>query len=282
MLKAVYSGVPGSYAEEAALDYFGKEAGLLMASSFEDAAQKLFRQEADRAVLPIENSTTGAIAAVYDLLERYGLYIVGEQYVRVRHCLMVLPGTRLSDIREVVSHEQGISQSEDFLLQHPDWLRRPVYNTAAAAEMVAKSGRNQLAAIASVRAAEHYGLEILAHDINRKAENYTRFIIAAREPLPSRDGGKISIHFTLPHVVGSLCRLLQVFEERRMNLVKIESRPMADRNWEYRFFLDFLAEELPESWDGLFKEVQEHTGSFRFLGCYQPGDPACKEDGYEV
>lgn len=276
MLKAVYSGIPGSYAEEAALDYFGKGAELLTASSFADACKKLASGEADQAVLPIENSTTGAIAAVYDLLGQYGFFIVGEQYVRVRHCLLALPGAELSGIREVVSHEQGISQSADFLAKYPDWICRPVYNTAAAAEMVAQSGSLQMAAIASRRAAEHYGLVILADSINRKSENYTRFVVIAREPLKQDCAGKFSVQFTLPHTVGSLYRLLGVFEKNRMNLVKIESRPMADRNWEYQFFLDFLAESPDKHWDSLLSEVKEYTGSFRFLGCYLPGESNCE------
>ena len=158
MLTAVYCGVPGSYAEEAAILYFGDGAQLITASSFQNAFDRLRDGEADRAVVPIENSSTGAIAAVYDLLGRYGFHIVGEQYVRVRHCLLAKKEAELSDIREVVSHEQGISQSLEFLGQHPEWLRRPVYNTAAAAKMAAESEGLRLAAIASRRAAECYGL----------------------------------------------------------------------------------------------------------------------------
>ena len=154
MLTAVYCGVPGSYAEEAAILYFGEGAQLITASSFQNAFDRLRDGEADRAVVPIENSSTGAIAAVYDLLGRYGFHIVGEQYVRVRHCLLAKKEAELSDIREVVSHEQGISQSLEFLGQHPEWLRRPVYNTAAAAKMAAESEGLRLAAIASRRAAE--------------------------------------------------------------------------------------------------------------------------------
>ena len=124
MLTAVYCGVPGSYAEEAAILYFGDGAQLITASSFQNAFDRLRDGEADRAVVPIENSSTGAIAAVYDLLGQYGFHIVGEQYVRVRHCLLAKKEAELSDIREVVSHEQGISQSLEFLGQHPEWLRR--------------------------------------------------------------------------------------------------------------------------------------------------------------
>ena len=272
MLKAVYSGIPGSYAEEAALAFFPQGTPLLQASSFGDACKKLAEGEADRAVLPVENSTTGAIAEVYDLLSRHGFFIVGEQYVRIEHCLMALPGTELSQIREVASHEQGISQSAEFLGNYPNWVRRPVYNTAAAAQMVAQSGSPHMAAIASRRAAEYYGLSILAGNINQKAENYTRFIIAAREPEFAENSRKISLLFTLPHTVGSLCRVLRLFEEAGMNLVKIESRPMADRNWEYLFFLDFVTDR-PDSPEQLFEHVRECTQTFRFLGRYPHKEP---------
>lgn len=277
MQTVVYSGIPGSYAEEAALSFFPAGTSLLTASSFGDACKKLADGEADRAVLPVENSTTGAIAAVYDLLSRYGFYIVGEQYVRIQHCLLALSGTKLSDIREVVSHEQGISQSAEFLANYPDWIRRPVYNTAAAAEMVAKSGSHQSAAIASRRAAEYYGLDILAADINQKEENYTRFVVVSREPDFPPHSQKISLLFTLPHTVGSLCKVLRLFEEAGMNLVKIESRPMADRNWEYLFFLDFVTNR-PDSASSLFERVRECTQTFRFLGRYPHKDPGIKEE----
>ena len=137
MLTAEYCGVPGSYAEEAAILYFGDGAQLITASSFQNAFDRLRDGEADRAVVPIENSSTGAIAAVYDLLGRYGFHIVGEQYVRVRHCLLAKKEAELSDIREVVSHEQGISQSLEFLGQHPEWLRRPVYTRAGGGMLAA-------------------------------------------------------------------------------------------------------------------------------------------------
>ncbi len=135
MTAAVYCGVPGSYAEEAALCYFGE-------------AARLRDGEADRAVLPIENSSTGAITAVYDLLGQYGFFIAGEQYVRVNHCLLARKGAGLSDIREVISHEQGLSQCMEFLSAHPEWSSRPVYNTAAAAKMVSECPDFHLAACA--------------------------------------------------------------------------------------------------------------------------------------
>ncbi len=268
MLTAVYCGVPGSYAEEAALLYFGEAAELITAGSFQNAFDQLRDGAADRAVVPIENSSTGAIAAVYDLLGRYGFSIVGEQYVRVRHCLLAKPGTELSDIREVVSHEQGLSQSMEFLAGHPEWICRPVYNTAAAAKMAAECPDSHLAAIASRRAAQIYGLEVLAEGVNFKARNFTRFVIVAREPENAPDSDKVSVDFTLPHVVGSLCGVLEVLGRYGMNLMKIESRPIADRNWEYLFFADFLTGGNREL-DGLFEELRRHTQTLRVLGRYR-------------
>ena len=267
MLTAVYCGVPGSYAEEAALLYFGEEAELITAGSFQNAFDQLRDGAADRAVVPIENSSTGAIAAVYDLLGRYGFSIAGEQYVRVRHCLLAKPGTRLSDIREVVSHEQGLSQSMEFLTGHPEWVCRPVYNTAAAAKMAAECTDSHLAAIASRRAAQLYGLEVLAEGVNFKEKNFTRFVIVAREPEITPGSDKVSVDFTLPHVVGSLCGVLKVLEHYGMNLMKIESRPIAERNWEYLFFADFLTGGK-EDLDGLFEELRRHTQTLRILGRY--------------
>lgn len=267
MLNAVYSGVPGSYAEEAAMQFFGETARLTTASSFGDACAKLAAGEADRAVLPIENSTTGAISAVYDLLSRCGFSIVGEEYVLVSHCLLAKPGTAFAEIREVVSHEQGISQSAEFLAEHPEWRCRPVYNTAAAAKMVAEGEDRSIAAIASRRAGERYGLEVLAARLNRREANYTRFVVVARDPLFAPGSNKISILFTLPHTVGSLCRVLRLFEEAGMNLVKIESRPMPERNWEYLFFLDFVTAGQTR-WHELLGRVEKATQTFRFLGFY--------------
>ena len=138
-----YCGVPGSYAEEAALSYFGEGAQLITAGSFRGAFEAIKQQKADYAVLPLENSSTGAIAAVYDLLGQYGFYIVGECPIEVNHCLLVNPGTELADITEVFSHEQGLFQSRDFLAEHPNWKQTAVYNTAAAAKKVSE-GKNLL------------------------------------------------------------------------------------------------------------------------------------------
>ncbi len=268
-MKAAYSGVPGSYAEEAAIRYYKGSAELVTASSFEDALKAVAEGRADEAVLPIENSSTGSISAVYDLIAEYGFYITGELSIEVNQCLMAKPGTSLSDIRQVFSHEQGIAQSRKFLAGHPDWKTTAVYNTAAAAKMVSESDDRTLAAIASSRAAELYGLDILVSETNYKDINCTRFVVLAKRPRHSPENNKISLMFRLPNVSGSLYEILAIFARENLNLLKIESRPMANRNWEYLFFLDFTADTIDTRLEKIIIELADHTQGLRILGYYR-------------
>lgn len=265
-----YCGVPGSYAEEAAYGYFGETAEYTMVKSFAQAFEEVVADRANYAVLPVENSSTGSINAVYDLLSEYDCRIVGEYIVKVKHCFMTLPGVQLSEIKEVFSHEQGLLQSGNFLEEHPDWKLTPVYNTAAAASMVKDSGNRTYAAIASHRAAEIYGLEIKAEKINFKQHNDTRFVVIARDFPKHSDGRKLSIMFTTPHSSGALCDVLTVFKAHQLNLVRIESRPIPDKNWEYMFFVDFLQDGSPEQLSRALSELLLTTRMLRLLGQYEP------------
>lgn len=264
----VYCGVSGSYAEEASLSYF-KDADLITAPSFTGAFEAIKLKKADFAVLPIENSSTGAISAVYDLLGEYGFFIVGEKTITITHCLLAQHGTKIEDITEVFSHEQGLYQSRDFLANHPDWKQNSVYNTAAAAQMVSCSENASFAAIASRRSAEIYGLDILCEKTNFKDINQTRFVVIASEVFHSPENNKVSLAFSLPHVSGSLYSILEIFSKEKLNLVKIESRPVADKNWEYLFFLDFTADTIDERVENILKEVSEKTQTLRVLGYYK-------------
>lgn len=277
LLRAAYSGVPGSYAEEAAVRYFDakisagelEQYDLVPTDSFAGALKAVEEGKADRAVLPIENSSTGSISAVYDLIANEGFFIVGEQSIAVNQCLMAKPGTTLADIEGVYSHEQGISQSREFLSDYPHWQLIPVYNTAAAAKMVSESPDRGKAAIASRRAAELYGLNILADGINFKDQNQTRFVILSKEVCHAAGNNKVSLMFSLPHVSGSLYRILGIFAREKLNLLKIESRPMENRNWEYLFFLDFTADTIDERLEKFLGEVERETQSLRVLGYYE-------------
>ncbi len=269
-IKVCYCGIPGSYGEEAAYGYFGEEAEYLMTRSFRQAFEEVVSGNAKFAVLPVENSSTGSINAVFDLLSENDCRIVGEYIVKVKHCIMTLPGVELDEITEVFSHEQGFLQSEYFLDEHPSWKLSPLYNTAAAAEMVKNSKSRHFAAIASRRAAELYGLEIKADNINFKQHNDTRFVVIAKDFPRFSTGKKLSIMFTVPHSAGALCDILLVFKKHNLNMVRIESRPIPGKNWEYLFFVDFLRESTEVDLSSALSELLLTTSSLRLLGQYDP------------
>ena len=267
--RVVYQGVPGAYSEQAAVNCFGDGVDAAGLEQFEDCCLALREGRADYAVLPIENSSTGAIRQIYDLLTQYECYIVGETTVRVEHCLMALPGAALDTITHVYSHEQGLFQCERYLNAHPDWHQAPQADTAGSAQMVADSGDITKAAICSARAAELYGLTILAHAINHNTQNTTRFVVVSPR-LELRPGAdKISTLFVLPHEAGSLHEVLTVFAVHGLNMVKLESRPLPERSWQYMFFLEFTgAPDDPAVGDALH-ELAQTTGEFRVLGWFR-------------
>ena len=177
--RVVYQGEPGAYSEMASIRFFGDSVQAKGLEQFEDVFQALKNGEADYGVLPIENSSTGAIRQIYDLMTQYDCFVVGETTVAIQHCLMSLPGASLDSIQTVYSHEQGLFQCEAYLNKHPKWNRVPQADTAGSANMVAKSGDPSKAAICSKRSAELYGLEILAEAINSNVNNTTRFVVVS-------------------------------------------------------------------------------------------------------
>ncbi len=267
--RVVYQGEPGAYSEEACAGYFGPEVSSRGLPWFGDVFLALQNGEADYAVLPIENSSTGSIRQVYDLLAQYAYHIVGEWQVRVEHCLMALPGVALEEIRTVYSHEQGLMQSEKFLDDHRHWQRIPTLDTAGSAKQVAAGGDRAAAAICSRRAAEIYGLHILAERINHNTENFTRFVVVSPAPerCPRRD--KISALFTLPHQSGSLHEILTIFTVHGLNLMKLESRPVPGKSWEYLFFLEFSGDLSAPGMDGVLHELSQLAADMRILGNFK-------------
>lgn len=266
--RVAYQGVPGAYSEQAALDFFGPAVDTTGLEQFEDCFLALRDGRADYAVLPIENSSTGAIRQIYDLLTQYECYMVGETTVKVEHCLMALPGATLDGITHVYSHEQGLFQCERFLNAHPTWKQVPQADTAGSAKLVADSGDLTKAAVCSARAAELYGLEILAHGINHNAHNTTRFVVASPR-LELRPGAdKVSTLFVLPHEAGSLHEILTMFAVHGLNLMKLESRPLPGRSWEYMFFLEFTGRPGDPAVGDALHELAQTTGEFRVLGWF--------------
>lgn len=262
---AVYQGVDGSFSSEAAAALFGSE--IAPVATFEDVFCAVRDKRADYGVLPLENSSTGSITDVFDLLSRYELYIVAETDVAVRQCLLANHGATLESIDEVFSHEQGFFQSREFLKGRP-WTQTALVNTAVAAQHVAERGGVTKAAIASARAGALYGLEVLKENINFAQGNRTRFIVLGREPV-SEGGDKISILITLPHVSGSLYEALRIFKQCGLNLLKIESRPLIDKMGEYQFFIDLEGSVSERDMEEALRQIRQFASYYRFLGNYK-------------
>ena len=241
-LRIIYQGEAGAYTEEAARRYFGAAADIAPTPRWSDVFEALTTGNADYGVLPIENSTTGAITQVYDLLAAGNVAIVGEVIVTVRHCLMGVAGATVEALAEVFSHPQGFFQCGAYLADK-SFACTEMGNTALAAQYVAQCGDRAKAAIGSPRAAEVYGLEILAEGINDAQHNQTRFLVVQAKERASYDSAadKVSMLFTLPHRSGALNQVMEIFANYGLNLLKLESRPLADRPWEYLFFVDFSA-----------------------------------------
>ena len=264
-----YNGVPGAFSESAVVGFFGAQCDRRHYKTFEEVFAAVAGGEVKYGVLPVENSSSGSINLVYDLLGRYACHIVGEQLVRVEHCLLGVPGAKVEDIKTVYSHEQGFAQCPVYLGQHPQWTTTPYFNTAIAAKHVAELGDVSNAAIASRLAAEHYGLEVIAPDIHSYDGNHTRFIVVSASPVSSGVPDKATITFTVRHERGSLMRVLSSFVAMGMNLTHIESRPLHESNWEYCFYVDLMGNVGENALRILMESLSRDCESCRLLGAYQ-------------
>ncbi|MEA4853518.1 MAG: prephenate dehydratase domain-containing protein [Christensenella sp.] len=267
-----YSGVAGAYADSAQNSYFGGKAASFAYPGFEEVFRAVADGEVEYGVLPIENSYAGSVLQVYDLLNRYDVKIVGEVFLPVDHSLLGIKGASVKQIKEVYSHDQPFLQCTDYLKKYPLWRHIPYYNTAVSAKYVAECADPSKAAIASKYAAEIYGLEVLVPSISASAENTTRFIVVSRLDNMEQEADKASISFVLEHKPGSLARILDSFSELGLNMVKIESRPLLERNFEYRFFVDFLGENIPREMEEALKKIKPYCVELSLLGIYKNGE----------
>ncbi|WP_296838839.1 prephenate dehydratase [Marvinbryantia sp.] len=270
-IRVVFQGVEGAYTQAAMKKYFGDKVNSFAVAKWRDALEAISEGMADFAVLPIENSTAGFVSEIYDLLLKYDDYIVGEQIIRIEHTLLGLPGTKLSDIKTVCSHEQGLMQCEEFLNEHRDWQQVAVDNTAMAAKKVAKEQDASQAAIASAFAGEVFGLEVLKEHISTTKGNSTRFIIVSNQRIFEKDANKISICFETPHRSGALYHILSHFIYNNLNMSKIESRPIPERNWEYRFFVDVEGNLNDSAVKNALRGITEEAANVKILGNYCGG-----------
>ena len=267
-VRIVYQGEEGANSQSAMKVYFGEDAKGVPVETWRDAMETIAAGEADYAVLPIENSSAGIVTENYDLLVEYDNVIVGEQIIKIDHCLLGLPEAELSDIERVYSHPQALMQCSRFLEEHREWEKHSVKNTAVAAKKIMEDGRNNQVAIASRQNADIYGLKILKEGFQNNVNNSTRFVIVAGKKLFAKDAQKISICFEIAHESGSLYHTLSHFIYNNLNMDKIESRPIQKRNWEYRFFVDFEGNLNDSAVQNALRGLAEETTKLRILGNY--------------
>lgn len=266
--RVVFPGAEGAYTQAAMEAFFGPQVNSFSVETFRDAMVAIDDGSADFAVLPIENSTAGIVSEIYDMLVEFENYIVGEQIIRIEHCLMAVRGARPEDIRTVYSHPQSLMQSAAYLRRHPGWQQISMNNNAFAARRVAEEQDRTCAAIASAYAAKTYGLDILEEGINDLKNNSTRFIVVTNQKIFREDARKVSICFEVAHESGSLYHMLSHFIYNNLNMNRIESRPIEGRNWEYRFFIDFDGNLADGAVKNALRGLRDEARNMKILGNY--------------
>ena len=274
-LSVAIQGYPGAFHEIASRLYFGDEKNLniVPAHTFDDLVRMVDNSETDTALMAIENSLEGSLMYNYRLLHDGGFSIVGEIYLRIKQNLMTLPGKKIEDLTEVRSHPMAIAQCRDFFRKHPHIRLVETVDTALSAKQIEDENLQTVGAIASTLAADLYNLEIIAPSIETNKLNYTRFLVLRRnEGLETVENiNKISVSFAVSHDVGSLQKVLTIMAAYNMNLTKIQSTPIPGKQWEYRFFVDFmLGEHL--GWQESIDALKPLTTNLKVLGAYQKGE----------
>ena len=261
-------GIKGSYHHEVAAQRFGAAISLEECLSFDALVAAVTSGVAPVGVMALENSIAGSIIPNYALIDKHNLHIVAEAYIRIEHQLMALPGTQLSEIKEVASHPMALLQCKDFFANHPHIKLIEDADTAEVAQRISANQISGLGAIASKTAAALYGLEIIAPNIHSIANNATRFVVVKTTPNDSDDINKASLKFVLDHKRGSLAAVLNVLSDCKLNLTKIQSMPVVDTPWKYSFFVDVTFEEVV-FYTKTIQLLEIMTESLKVLGTYK-------------
>ncbi len=262
-----FQGEHGAYSEQAAKDFFGEFILTEPCNTLKQVFRTVEEGSADSGVVPAENSLEGSVNQTYDLLLQTPLKISAEVKFKVSHCLLGLPGTKLSDVRAVYSHSQALAQCSAFL-ESLQVLGEPVYDTAGSARMIKEKSLHDAAAIASEEAAAIYGLDILRRGIEDFPENFTRFLVISKNETARTGTDKTSIVFGTKHTPGSLYRALNELATRGINLTKIESRPISGTPWEYHFFVDFEGHRTDQTCSEAVEALTRSTTFLKILGSY--------------
>ena len=263
-------GEIGSFSEMAAMQYFGPTVDILSCNSFDQVSEEVKSGKANYAILPIENSQTGGINNVHDLLLSENLFAIGEVILRIEHCLISHYDTRLEQVEKIYSHPQALAQCEKYLLRNfPECQIIPVYDTAGSIKQIKESGDLKAAGIASRRAAAYYGMKIIESGIEDNPSNCTRFLVFCSDMINHKKNNKTSIIFAVVSIPGAIYKCLKEFSVRDINLSRLESRPSRVKPWEYVFYMDFekgLQEKVTR--DAL-EALKECTTFIKIIGTYQ-------------
>ena len=272
-LRVAVLGGQGTYSDEAAITFFGDSVKIIGKGDFDGIFKAVSLGQAERGIVPIENSLAGSIHRNYDLLLRHDLSIIGETQIHIAHQLIALPGVALVDVKKVYSHPQPLAQCEHTLVNLlPEAEQISARDTVSSVKLLLEHNIIDGAALASQRAAEIYGLDILKANMQDNAENYTRFVAISSTAVTPDSEAKTSIVYSLDNVPGSLFKSLAVFALRDIDLTKIESRPLQGKRWQYFFYIDFLGSLQEERCQNALNHLQEITTFFKVLGSYPRGD----------
>jgi len=267
-INVAFQGELGAYSESAVYAFFGLSAKPKPCKTFSEVFKCVETGETEYGVVPIENSIEGSVNQVYDLFLEYDLKVCGEIVLRIVHCLIANPETELNSVKVIYSHPQALAQCRNFLERLGCELIS-TYDTAGSVKMIKEKKMIEAAAIASERAAEIYGMKILAKNIADNPNNYTRFFVLSKTEAPPSGNDKTSIIFSTKHVPGALYRALGEFAIRGINLTKIESRPTKQRPWEYNFYLDFEGHKNEKKCAEALKGLESKAVFVKILGSYR-------------
>ncbi|PAB59839.1 chorismate mutase [Anaeromicrobium sediminis] len=269
-IKVGFQGQSGSFSEAALNEYF-TDVESMNVETFEDVFVSLHSNHIDYGVLPIENSSTGGISEVYDLLKKYNGYIIGEVCLKVKHNLLGVEGSSIELLEEIYSHPQALEQSKEFLKKYPHIKLIPYKNTAISAKYIMEQKDVKKGAVASVNAAEIYNLKVLKENIHHNHNNYTRFVIIGKNPEICENANKVSVLVNTNHEAGALFNVLRYFADNDISMLKIESRPIIGRSWEYFFYIDFQGNIHDEHVKKAIKLIEDNANYFKLMGNYISG-----------
>ena len=271
MIKVSIQGARGSFHDIVAREKFPGDTEIIEGNTFHQVFEDVKKGLVDYGVVAIENSIYGSLLENYDLFLKYDAKIVGESYLRIRMDLIALPGVKLEDVTQVYSHSLAMAQCEEFFEKHPKMLRIETDDTAGSCRMIKEKGLMNAAAISSSLSAELYDLRVLARDIGKDKNNYTRFLIISNKEKYPEKADKTSIVIRAKNTPGSLYQCMKCFADEGINLSKLESRPVMGRTWEYSFYMDFeTGINSPEAQKAM-ENLKKSTSMIKILGSYEKG-----------